>query len=579
MSYTVLARRYRSQTFDDVVGQETSARTLKNAIATDRVAHAYLFTGTRGVGKTTMARILAKALNCLKYDKPTPAPCCECESCLAIHEGEDIDVLEIDGASNTGVEHIRELRQNTIYRPARARFKIYIIDEVHMLSASAFNALLKTLEEPPEHVKFILATTEPNKVLATIQSRCQRFDFRNIPPREIAEQLQKILTEEGIKAEETLVRRVARLANGSMRDALSLLDQLLSMAEGELTLELLAELLGTPRSERIVALADAISEGDIGEVLTQADAALAEGLALESLAQALQEHFRDLLVLRHCPADTDLVDVDKASVRQTLVDQSKRFDEASLVYNITVMEELRRSLKASDTGRPLFEAALVRQAANDRFSDTKALLEQLHGLQGTQDSSAPTGRIPGPPASPSRQAPAPSGTVGTANHSIPPNQKTLDKPPATTPGALDLPDTITGDYLQGHWDIIQAEIINRGQKHLAAYLQPSRPLEWQDGQITLGFGKDDGMGRMLTSQPAIIQEIEEALAGILARPVKVRITPSAQDTEPSAAGKTKRSPGAKLSQQEINAAMGDPQVQKVQQVLGGRVRKIDRVKE
>jgi len=577
MSYTVLARRYRSQTFDDVIGQEASARTLKNAIATDRVAHAYLFTGTRGVGKTTMARILAKALNCLKYDKPTPTPCCECESCLAIHEGEDIDVLEIDGASNTGVEHIRELRQNAIYRPARARFKIYIIDEVHMLSVSAFNALLKTLEEPPEHVKFILATTEPNKVLATIQSRCQRFDFRNIQPREIADQLQKILTEEGVQAEEALVRRVARLANGSMRDALSLLDQLLSMAQGELTLELLAELLGTPRSERIVALADAISSGDLGEVLTQADAALGEGLALEPLTQALQEHFRDLLILRHCPADTDLVDVDEASVRQSLLDQSKRFDEAALVYNITVMEELRRSLKASDTGRPLFEAALVRLAANDRFSDTKALLEQLHGLQAAQDTTASPGRTP-PPATTSRQTPAPSGGVATANHSSPPSQ-TIDKPPATTTGGLDLPDSITGDYLQDHWKTIQAEIINRGQKHLAAYLQPSRPVDYQNDQLTLGFAKGDGMGRLLAGQPAIIQEIEEALAGILARPVKVHITQTTQDTGSSVAGKTKRSPGAKLSQQEINSAMSDPQVQKVQQALGGRVRKIDRVNE
>ena len=299
-------------------------------------------------------------------------------------------------------------------------------------------------------------------------------------------------------------------------------------------------------------------------------------MALEPLAQALQEHFRDLLILRHCPADTDLVDVDEASLRQTLLDQSKRFDEATLVYNITVMEELRRSLKASDTGRPLFEAALVRLAANDRFSDTKALLEQLHGLQGAQDTTTPAGRTPPPPASTSRQVPTQSGGVSPPNHSSSPS-RTIDKPPSTATGGLELPDTITGDYLQGHWKTIQTEIINRGQKHLAAYLQPSRPVDFQDGQITLGFGKDDGMGRLLASQPAIIQEIEEALAGILARPVKVHITQTKQDTGASVAGKTKRSPGAKLSQQEINSAMGDPQVQKVQQALGGRVRKIDRV--
>ncbi|HQG49475.1 MAG TPA: DNA polymerase III subunit gamma/tau, partial [Sedimentisphaerales bacterium] len=175
MAYTVLARKYRSQTFDEVVGQEPISKTLKNAIETGRVAHAYLFTGTRGVGKTTLARILAKALNCLEAKEPTTTPCLRCSSCLAINTGEDIDVIEIDGASNNRVDEIRELRENAVYRPARARYKIYIIDEVHMLTTAAFNALLKTLEEPPEHVKFIFATTEPNKVIATIQSRCQRF--------------------------------------------------------------------------------------------------------------------------------------------------------------------------------------------------------------------------------------------------------------------------------------------------------------------------------------------------------------------------------------------------------------------
>ena len=181
MSYKVLARKYRSQSFDDVIGQGPIAQTLKNAIKTDKVAHGFLFSGTRGVGKTTMARILAKSLNCLAFESPTTEPCCKCDSCTAVNVGEDLDVIEIDGATNNGVDQVRELRQNAIYRPARARFKIYIIDEVHMLSIGAFNALLKILEEPPDHVKFIFATTRPYKVLPTIISRCQRFDFRKIP--------------------------------------------------------------------------------------------------------------------------------------------------------------------------------------------------------------------------------------------------------------------------------------------------------------------------------------------------------------------------------------------------------------
>src|SRR5213082_726140 len=238
MSYTVLARRYRSATFDEVIGQDHVAQTLKNAIASGRVAHAYLFCGTRGTGKTSMARILAKALNCKNSDGPTVTSCNKCESCLAIARGDDIDVIEIDAASNTGVDNIRELIENAQYRPARCRFKVYIIDEVHMLSKNAFNALLKTLEEPPEHVKFILATTEPEKVLPTILSRCQRYDFRSIPSREIAAHLKEISKKEKIKSDDDALLLIAKAGAGSMRDALSLLDRLLSVGEKNLTSDL-----------------------------------------------------------------------------------------------------------------------------------------------------------------------------------------------------------------------------------------------------------------------------------------------------------------------------------------------------
>ncbi|MCP4707950.1 MAG: DNA polymerase III subunit gamma/tau, partial [Planctomycetes bacterium] len=477
MSYTVLARRYRSQTFDEVVGQEAAAQTLRNAITSDRVAHAYLFTGTRGVGKTTMARILAKSLNCTAYDKPTMTPCCKCESCVAINEGEDIDVLEIDGASNNGVESVRELRQNSIYRPARARFKIYIIDEVHMLSSGAFNALLKILEEPPGHVKFIMATTEPNKVLATIQSRCQRFDLRNISSSEIAKQLNTILTDEKVQADETLVRRVARLANGSMRDALSLLDQLLSMSEDKLTVELLAELLGTPRSERIVDLAEAIGKGSLPEVLGQVETALTEGLALEPLAEALQEHFRDLMVIRNCGAESELVEVDDIALRQRMVEQARLFDDAILVYNITVMEELRRSFRMGGSGRALLEAALVRLTAVERFSDTKLLLEQLQHWQKSQtDTPGKTGAAQSvnPPKATRSHPPvrnANQQAVSSNQTASRQEQEISDEKPK---GALDLPDTLSLSYLQKNWSKIVAELRRRGMKHLEDYVQSAQ---------------------------------------------------------------------------------------------------------
>ncbi|MBN1845818.1 MAG: DNA polymerase III subunit gamma/tau [Sedimentisphaerales bacterium] len=592
MSYTVLARRYRSQTFDDVVGQEAAARTLKNAIATDRVAHAYLFTGTRGVGKTTMARILAKALNCLSSDQPTPAPCGRCESCLAIHEGEDIDVLEIDGASNTGVEHIRELRQNAIYRPARARFKIYIIDEVHMLSVSAFNALLKTLEEPPEHVKFILATTEPNKVPATIQSRCQRFDFRNIPADRIAQQLSAILETEKIPAEPALLRRIARLANGSMRDALSLLDQLLSMAEDRLTVELLGELLGTPRDQQIAELVDAIAAGDLSKVLGRTDVVLQEGLATEPLAQALQDYFRDLLVLKVCPADTELVEQDDAAQRETLSRQAQRFDEAALVYYITVMEQLRHSLKSGDGGRPLLEAALVRLAASERFSDTRALLELIESWQAA--SSAP----PGSPAGPSGQAAGRSVTAAGRPAANTDNRtsdstagdkrttKTAEAAATTAAGTgaatFDLPKTITLDFLRKNWPKIVAEIARREEgRHLEGYLQAARPLAWKEQNLELGFGQNEGIGRFLADHSLTVQEMQTALCRVLRQPVTIQIAATGDSSAPSPPAapavkpaKRRRSPGDKPSQQQINAAMADPQVRQIQQHLGGRVRQI-----
>ncbi len=562
------------------MGQEAAARTLKNAIATDRVAHAYLFTGTRGVGKTTMARILAKALNCLNFDKPTTQPCCKCESCLAINEGEDIDVLEIDAASNTGVEHIRELRQNAIYRPARARFKIYIIDEVHMLSVSAFNALLKTLEEPPEHIKFILATTEPNKVLATIQSRCQRFNFRNIQTDEIAGQLQKILADEKVQAEEQLVRRVARLANGSMRDGLSLLDQLLSMAEDKLTVKLLVELLGTPRSEQIVALAEAIGQGDLGKVLAQADTTIEEGLALESLAQALQEHFRDLMVLRNCGADTELVEMDDSAVRQQMAEQARMFDDAALVYNITVMEELRRSIRSSGSGRALLEAAMVRLTASERFSDTKALLEQMHRQQGQSQNVRTAARPAERPRVASKRSDAAdagrtrSNAGATAGTAEKPKSASVSEKPE---GLLESPNELNTAYLQENWNKILTELVGRGMKHLEAYLQPAQPTEWEKGVLKLGFGDNDGMGNFLKGQPSKVNEIEKALGEVLMRPIKISLTELPAKAAPAGDSKARPSPGAKPSQKEINKTMNDPQVKQVQQILGGKVRRVDRM--
>jgi DNA polymerase-3 subunit gamma/tau len=418
MSYTVLARRYRSGNFDELIGQDHVARTLKKAITSGRIAHAYLFCGTRGTGKTSTARILAKCLNCEKSDGPTPEPCGTCNSCQAIARGEDIDVIEIDAASNTGVDNVRDLINNAQFRPARSRFKVYIIDEVHMLSKSAFNALLKTLEEPPPHVKFILATTEPEKVLPTILSRCQRYDFRNIPTREIAGHLKDIVQREKVKADDDALLLVAKAGAGSMRDALSLLDRLLSIGEERLTVESLEQLLGLPKSQLLFELADAIGSGDTKSVLAQADSIVSGGLSADSLVAALVDHLRNLLVLRACGGDTDLVEVPGLS-RAELQTQAAKFDPVALTQDIAVLEELRRHMRQSQGGRALLDATLVRMTLADQFASISDLLGRLDGNGAGSGARATSSRPAGSGVAPRLPAQSPAQKKNDVTPEVP----------------------------------------------------------------------------------------------------------------------------------------------------------------
>lgn len=373
MSYTVLARRYRSSTFDDLVGQEHVARTLKRAIESGRIAHAFLFCGTRGTGKTSTARILAKCLNCESSDKPTVLPCGNCESCKGIARGDDIDVIEIDAASNRGIDEVRKIIENARFSPARARFKVYIIDEVHAMTKDAFNALLKVLEEPPAHVKFILATTEPEKVLPTILSRCQRYDFRNIPTREIAGHLSAICKTEKVRIDEDAVLLVAKAGAGSMRDSLSLLDRLLSLGETHVTAEMIENLLGLPKTQLLFDLAGALGSGKTGSALKQADAIITAGLSPDSLIAALVDHLRNLLILATCGPESDLVEVPGLPLTD-LVTQARQFDAIALSQDIAILEELRRTMRTAQAGRALLDATLVRIALSDQFASIDGLL-------------------------------------------------------------------------------------------------------------------------------------------------------------------------------------------------------------
>ncbi|MEK7776462.1 MAG: DNA polymerase III subunit gamma/tau, partial [Planctomycetota bacterium] len=303
MSYVVLARRYRPQTFEDIVGQVPIVTTLRNAIRTNRVAHAYLLAGPRGVGKTSMARILSKALNC--QHGPTETPCNVCDICRHISDGTDIDVLEIDGASNRGIDEVRNIRQNVGYAASRSRYKIYIIDEVHMLTREAFNALLKTLEEPPPHVKFLFATTSASRLPETVQSRCQRFDFKNISLLDIEKRLSDICNTEGVQIEPAVLHAIARYARGGLRDSQSVLDQLIAFCRTKITLEDVNFVLGCIEEDKILGLFEAFLQNDAASALKIVNDVLSEGKTCGEFVDQLLTGVRDLLVVSSCGKDVE----------------------------------------------------------------------------------------------------------------------------------------------------------------------------------------------------------------------------------------------------------------------------------
>ncbi len=402
--YTVLARRFRPQTFAEVVGQSHVAQALKNAIAGGRVAHAYLFTGARGVGKTSMARILAKALNCPRAVDGDP--CNECEICQGIASGHDVDVLEIDGASNRRIDDIRLLRSNVGVKPMRAKYKIYIIDEVHMLTNEAFNALLKTLEEPPANVKFIFCTTEPNKVPDTILSRCQRFDFAAVATQQIVERLYEIAAAEKYEVEPAALELVARRAGGSMRDSQSLFDQLLAYAGGSrsITVEDVHRLLGTASDERLIQMAECVINQQSNRALEQLDQALAEGVQLGEFVDQLLDYHRDLMVVAAGAESTALASV-ASGTRPTLAAQAQRWGLPTVVAALQLLAETKTRMQRSGHGRALAELALVRLTLLEATLDLATLADELRSSPaGVPDSKSKPGPRPPQPAAVPRQS-------------------------------------------------------------------------------------------------------------------------------------------------------------------------------
>ncbi len=386
MSYTALYRKFRPTTFEDVKGQDAIVKTLKNQISGERTSHAYLFCGTRGTGKTTVAKILAKAVNC---EHPVNgSPCGECRMCKSIAEGSSMNVIEIDAASNNGVDNIREIREEVSYRPAEGKYKVYIIDEVHMLSAGAYNALLKTLEEPPEYVIFILATTEAHKIPITILSRCQRYDFKHISLGTIEARLKELIDKEGWDVEDRAVRYIARKADGSMRDSLSLLDQCVAFYLGErLTYDHVLEVLGAVDTEVFSRLLRQILEMDVHAVISTVDELVIQGRELSQLATDFTWYLRNLLLVKSSDDMEDILDVSTENLGR-LKEEAQMIDDETLMRFIRIFSELSNQLKFAVQKRVLLEVTLIKLCRPAMDQNTDALADRVKALEKQAEEGA-----------------------------------------------------------------------------------------------------------------------------------------------------------------------------------------------
>src|SRR4051794_3332805 len=529
MSYLVLARKYRPQRFSELVGQEHVARTLSNAIAQNRVHHAFLFTGARGVGKTSAARILAKALSCEKG--PTAEPCGTCDLCQEIAGGRSVDVIEIDAASNTKVEETKSILEGVRYLPARARRKVYIIDEVHMLSAHSFNALLKTLEEPPPHVVFVFATTEVHKIPVTILSRCQRFDFKLISTVRLAEHLDGILKAEEIKATPDAVRLIARQAAGSVRDALSLLDQAIAYAAPEtLTAEVTADVLGVADRRLLVELAAAALDRDAGAALRLVARAADRGVDFGELGRSFLGFLRDLEVIARVSGGGTKVDVaDLVDATPEEIEESRALAARAAPGLFPVLFD--RWARAVDEAtrlpvpRLLFEMAALDLCAAEPMLPLGDLLQRLDDMEGRL-RGAP--RVPGGPAPAAPAAPAGGGTrpkapAGAKSWAAPATSATVPAAappsvptPAPRPPASAAPEPVT---VEEGWRRVTAAFEAKGPR-LASLLAHAEVVSLSSTEVTLAFENKRDAELAEKARP----EIEQGASATLGRTMKITIT-------------------------------------------------------
>ncbi len=552
MSYEVLARKWRPQQFDDVIGQGHVTQTLRNAILSGRIAQAYLFVGPRGVGKTSIARIMAKALNC-QSGKP-PNPCDECDSCKEIKEGRNLDVIEIDGASNTGVDHIRELRDNVAYAPARGPYKIYIIDEVHMLSAGAFNALLKTLEEPPPHVKFFFATTEVQKIPATILSRCQRFDLRRIATRDISSHLGKLAKEEKISIDDDALLAIARGAEGGLRDAESALDQLIAFCGKKIQESDVLAVFGLASRKALDDLARAILGGDTRTILALVAEMDEAGKDLQRLNAELLDFFRNVLVLS-ATNEPSLLDVPEARL-QSVKEVAGTADSARVLPLVDELVNLQSQMRYALSRRTLLEVALLRCARAARAVSIDEVIRLVS--QAKTYAGAPA--APSAPTMPFRETPGTFSSSAPASKPppAPAAQEKRNLPPAGNELAQ-----LTNDWRNIVEQIGQYASLAKG------YLLDARPIEVTAENVRIGFDPEFAGNREKVEIPRTSAAIQKVLSKVLNRQVSISF--SVMAGRPAASGLSEKpKPSAKVSKSKREWAE-DPAVKRALETFNGDI--------
>jgi DNA polymerase-3 subunit gamma/tau len=550
MAVQALYRKWRPQTFDEVVGQEHVIRTLRNALTSDRIHHAYLFAGPRGTGKTTTARLLAKAVNCLAPKEQRP--CNACAICQAVNESRLIDLIEIDAASNTGVDDVRELREKVGFRPNEARYKVYVIDEVHMLSNAAFNALLKTLEEPPPHAIFVLATTEPHKIPVTVVSRCQRFDFHRIPVTQIVDRLVWMTEREQIEADQEALALIARQATGSMRDAESLLDQLASYEESSITVTDVRSALGTGTGEAVMQVTEALAKGDMAQGLGAINTAVDEGADPRQFARQIVEHLRALLLVK-LKSDVVLAHVTE-DIRPRLETQAVGFSSTTLARAARLFNQAAAEAKGGWQPQLPLEMAFIEAALPSETENPTS-----HSPSPPARPSTPPSARQSPPSRKSNPGPARSASSASATEAV--------REPEPVYNNLAASDgLLSPEALRGRWPEFLNALRPRNLP-LEALMRSCEPVAVEGDIVVLGFAHDFHRSRVEDEQNK--HDIEEVLSELIGQRYRVRCVLAQQGGSPSPSQAT--ASGRATSPTE-RVMTNDPVVRAAVEDLGAVVR-------